>query len=546
MKRIKWMSLLAIATVILPIGVNAAGSASISANNTVVNGDKIKATVTLKNMAAWDIKISGSGSTKGCSSHEVGDSGNGNNTTKYFSVECKATSLGSITFSFSGDVTSSDGTNTKVSGSKKVTVVKPREKSTNNNLKSLSVENYTLTPEFNKDTLEYTVEIGDNAETIKINAEKEDGYASLEGDGDKEVVEGANKFEIKVTSETGSEKIYVLNINVKDNNPIEEKIDGKTYTLVKRMKSLVLPDILNKELFTETKVKIGEAEIPAYTSEKLGITLIGLKDENSSIYLYKYENEKITTRYELLASKGLTIEFKEPKEELEGYTKTTIKIDDKEYTAYQNKYTDYALIYGTNIETKEDNWYSYNIKEKSLQTYMKTVIDDMDNDFTKQLEQYKVVILGLSCLSVILLILAIILLFKKPKKKNISSDNIKKEEIDKAKEIQREEIDFLEKTKELAKANLMMTKEESNEKRIENKNNSKKKKKNKNKANPNQSEFLNTQDLNEILDNTKSTKIVLNDDKNISKKVEEKEVNKEDEMDTEFLDDYKKRKKKRK
>ena len=536
MKRIKGILLLVLAFA-FPINGDAANT-YISANNTVVNGDNIKATVTLQGVAAWDIKISGNGSTNGCSAHEVGDSGNGNNTTKYFSVTCKATSLGSITFSYSGDVTSSDGKNTKVSGSKKVSVVKPREKSTNNNLKGLSVENYNLTPEFNKDTLEYTVEIGDNAEVIKINAEKEDGYAQLEGDGEKEVVEGANKFEVKVTSETGSEKIYVLNVNVKDNNPIEETINGKTYTLVKRIKSLVLPDGVNKESFTETKVKVGENEIPAYTSEELGLTLIGLKDENGAIYLYKYEDNKITDRYELLTSKGLTIEFKEPTEELEGYTKTTIKIADKEYTVYQNKYTDYALIYGTNIETKEDNWYLYNIKENSLQTYMKNMIDDMNNDFNKQIEQYKVVILGLSGLSLVLLLIAVVAILKKGKRKQV---------ITKLPEEKKEDLKSLENTKELDKAEIIINKVENKKEIVEEKPDKKdKKKKDKKKQKEvKKSDFLNTEDLKEILDNTKTTEILLDDIKKAPKK-EKSEVVEEDEMDTEFLNDYKRRKKKRK
>ena len=530
----KILSLLLTLAFIIPINVNAA-SLGISASSTYVNpGGSVKITVKANGLAGrFSITSSNSGVLSGGTSSEWLE-----NESKTYTFNAK--NLGKATITVKAINAADSSSSAPFNGSKSITinVVKPREKSTNNNLKGLSVENYTLSPEFNKDTLEYTVEIGDNAEVIKINAEKEDGYAQLEGDGEKEVVEGANKFEVKVTSETGSEKIYVLNVNVKDNNPIEETINGKTYTLVKRIKSLVLPDGVNKESFTETKVKVGENEIPAYTSEELGLTLIGLKDENNAIYLYKYEDNKITDRYELLTSKGLTIEFKDPTEELEGYTKTTIKIADKEYTVYQNKYTDYALIYGTNIETKEDNWYLYNIKENSLQTYMKNMIDDMNNDFNKQIEQYKVVILGLSGLSLVLLLIAVIAILKKGKRKQV---------ITKLPEIKKEDLKSLENTKELDKAEIIINKVENKKEIVEEKPDKKdKKKKDKKKQKEvKKSDFLNTEDLKEILDNTKTTEILLDDIKKAPKK-EKSEVVEEDEMDTEFLNDYKRRKKKRK
>ena len=530
----KILSLLLTLAFIIPINVNAA-SLGISASSTYVNpGGSVKITVKANGLAGrFSITSSNSGVLSGGTSSEWLE-----NESKTYTFNAK--NLGKATITVKAINAADSSSSAPFNGSKSITinVVKPREKSTNNNLKGLSVENYTLSPEFNKDTLEYTVEIGDNAEVIKINAEKEDGYAQLEGDGEKEVVEGANKFEVKVTSETGSPKIYVLNVNVKDNNPIEETINGKTYTLVKRIKSLVLPDGVNKESFTETKVKVGENEIPAYTSEELGLTLIGLKDENGAIYLYKYENNKITDRYELLTSKGLTIEFKEPTEELEGYTKTTIKIANKEYTVYQNKYTDYALIYGTNIETKEDNWYLYNIKENSLQTYMKNMIDDMNNDFNKQIDQYKVVILGLSGLSLVLLVIAVVAILKKGKRKQV---------ITKLPEEKKEDLKSLENTKELDKAEIIVNKVENKKEIVEEKidKKDKKKKDKKKQKEVKKSDFLNTEDLKEILDNTKTTEILL-DDINKTPKKEKNDVLEEDEMDTEFLNDYKRRKKKRK
>ena len=299
--------------------VYAAGSASISASNTVVNGNNITATVTLKDMAAWNINITGSGATNGCSTKEVGDSGNGQNTTKKFYLTCKANKLGTITFNLSGDITSSDGVNKAVSGSKKVTVVKPREKSTNNNLKSLSVEGYSLSPEFNKDTLEYTVELEASVEKIMVNAEKADSYASLSGGGEITVSEGDNRIEIKVTSETGNEKTYVINAVVKDSNPITTTIDNKELTVVKKASSLTKPD-----LFEETKIQINDMEVPAFYNETTKTTLVGLRDENGKIELYIYDQEKNSyQKYLTLVDTEFHLIQKEATGLPEGYQKVT-------------------------------------------------------------------------------------------------------------------------------------------------------------------------------------------------------------------------------
>ena len=406
--------------------VYAAGSASISASNTVVNGNNITATVTLKDMAAWNINITGSGATNGCSTKEVGDSGNGQNTTKKFYLTCKANKLGTITFNLSGDITSSDGVNKAVSGSKKVTVVKPREKSTNNNLKSLSVEGYSLSPEFNKDTLEYTVELEASVEKIMVNAEKADSYASLSGGGEITVSEGDNRIEIKVTSETGNEKTYVINAVVKDSNPITTTIDNKELTVVKKASSLTKPD-----LFEETKIQINDMEVPAFYNETTKTTLVGLRDENGKIELYIYDQEKNSyQKYLSLHSTEIHLIQKEAKGTPEGYQKVTKKIDDIEYTAYQKDKSDFLLLYGIVLENGNEGWYSYDTKEKTLQRYNKDIVESITKEYQEIQDTDHKVIIGLAVLSSFLAITTMILALRKPRVKKVTS-NEKKEKTSK-------------------------------------------------------------------------------------------------------------------
>ena len=410
----KIFSLLLALAFFIPMNVHA-GSLGISASSTTVTtGGSVKITVKASGLAGrFSVTSSDSSVLSGGTGSEWIE-----NESKTYTFSAK--SIGTATITVNAINAADSSTSESFNGSKSITikVVKPREKSTDNNLKSLSVEGYELVPEFNRDTLEYSVEVGDDKEVIVINAEKADGYASLEGSGEKEVAEGLNKFEIKVTSETGKEKIYTLNINVKDNNPIEEKVNGESYNLVKRAKTLVLPEGLNQDDFTLGTVTVDEVEIPAYVSETLKLTLVGLKDKHDVVYLFKYEDGKITDKYEVLTTKGITVEFKEPSKVLDGYKKTTIKIGDKDYTAYQNKYKDYALIYGVDIETNEENWYSYSIKEGSLQIYNQDMIDDMNDDFNKELNTYKVLFFSAVGVSVLLLIVIIIILIVKRNKKD--------------------------------------------------------------------------------------------------------------------------------
>ena len=140
--------LLLLVVIMIPNIVLAAGSASGSAPGTVENGSNATLTVSVSNTAAWNLKLSGSGSTNGCSQIYADVTANGQNTTKTFTVTCKATSIGTITFTATGDITSADGTNSNVSITKTVNVVKPREKEKESRLSSLSIDGYKI--DFNK------------------------------------------------------------------------------------------------------------------------------------------------------------------------------------------------------------------------------------------------------------------------------------------------------------------------------------------------------------------------------------------------------------
>lgn len=87
------------------------------------------------------------------------------------------------------------------------------EESNEKNLKSLTIEgDYKLTPEFDKDVTEYSLSVGSDVESIKIDAEAVDDNAKVEIIGNDKLLEGENTIEIKVTAEDGTVRTYKINV----------------------------------------------------------------------------------------------------------------------------------------------------------------------------------------------------------------------------------------------------------------------------------------------------------------------------------------------
>lgn len=397
-----------------------AASLGISASSrSVVNGGSVRVTVNASGLIGKFSITSSNGSVLSGGTSSVWLE----NESKTYTFSAKSVGNATITVK-TLDVADTSGNPYSGSRSVSINVVKPREKSTNNNLKSLSVEGYTLSPEFNKDTLEYTVELEASVEKIMVNAEKADSYASLSGGGEITVSEGDNRIEIKVTSETGKEKVYVINAVVKDSNPITTTVNDKELTVVKKASSLTKPD-----LFEETKIKINEMEVPAFYNEATGTTLVGLRDESGKIELYIYDQDKNSyQKYLTLIGTEFHLIQKEAKGIPEGYQKVTKKIDDIEYTAYQKDKSDFLLLYGTILENGSEGWYSYDTKEKTLQRYNKDIVESITKEYQDIQDTDHKVIIGLAVLSSVLALTTMILALRKPRIKKVNNKE-KKEEV---------------------------------------------------------------------------------------------------------------------
>lgn len=342
----------------IPGVVFAAGSASGSAPASVERGSNVTFTVTVYNTAAWNLKLSGTGVTSGCSQIFADVTADGNNTTKSFSVTCNSNNIGNITFTATGDITSSDGVNSNVSITKVVNVVKPREKETEARLSSLSVDGYNIN--FNKDNYNYSINVKPDVRGITIHASAMSGRASIAGTGYKELSPEGGKFDVTCTAENGTRKVYTINVSVVDDNPIKVTVDNTNYNVVKTNKVLKAPTGTK-----ETKVKINEIDVPAYVNEKSNITIVGLKDENGNIKYAIYDNGEYKLYNENKSSEMLLyIDNKK----LDGYKETKIVINDIEYPAYELTER-FKIVYAMNLNNGEYNYYRYDTKENIFQYY---------------------------------------------------------------------------------------------------------------------------------------------------------------------------------
>ena len=406
MKRILNFILL-LMLLIIPNTVLAAGSTSASAPSTVEVGKNATFTVKISGVAAWNLKLVGSGATSGCSANFADVTADGGNTSKSFTVTCKANSVGTITFIASGDITSSDGSNSNVSITKSVNIVKEREKDTEARLSSLSVSGYKIN--FDKDKTTYSINVEPTTSSITISAKAMSGTAKITGTGKRTIDAGGGKFNIICTAENGTKKTYTINVSVIDSNPINVNVGSNKYTVVKSSKLLVAPS--NS---VESTIKVNDIEVPAFIVEKAKLTIVGLKDNDGNIK-YAIYNKDSYKLYNENKSDQLILYIKNIPNGKEGFQKTTIKINNETYEALESEDKSIVLIYAMNIVTGKENYYLYDKEENSYVIYN----DKMLLTVKEELLKYKNVILYMAGGLIFLLLLLMIVLLKKSKKKKV-------------------------------------------------------------------------------------------------------------------------------
>lgn len=409
-----------------------ASSVSVSADkSTVTKGDTVTVTATISAGSGiytteGSINCSGAGVSTGRDmSFEDMDT---KSTSKSFSFTIKPTSSGTVTCKTSNVVIrelaeekgySLDNSSTTITVKEPTVIKKPtREYSSNNYLKSLAIDGYDITPSFDKETKEYSVEVPNGTEKVNIKALKEDSSSSVSGDGEVSVTEGANKIEVKVTAENGNERVYVINALVKELDPIEVTIDKKKYTIIR--KEGVIDPLENYE---KDSIKINDNDVLCYRNKVTNVVLVGLKDDSGNAAYYIYDEKKNTySKYNGIKVGSLYLSILDmPKDKiLDGYVKKSFEYEGKKIDGYNFDNSDFYLLYAQNETTGKIGLYMYDRKEGTLQRFN----DGTINLYKKKADRYFIYFLiSIGVLAISIISFSIVLIKRKDNRYKIKNKN---------------------------------------------------------------------------------------------------------------------------
>lgn len=405
----------------------ASANISVTSNKSrVIVGENVTVTVKISSsqaLGSWSFDVVPSSnltlvdsSFGGLYIADVVQNGNQKSKTYTFTFKAKSSGTGSVSIRNSNvrgwDELSMSATNGSTSFKMMTQSELQASYSKNNNLKSLSIEGYELTPTFDKDILEYTLELENGIESIEVSATKEDSTASISGTGTIPLSEGVNPVKIVVTAQNGSTKTYTINVTVKELSPIEVTVDGKKYSVIRKQEFMPAASIY----YEETKVMIGEEEVPAYHNSHTDFTLVGLKDEEGNTGLFLYQNDTYLP-YQELSFNQIAIYSLDLEEIPKGYIKDTITIGQNKVTAY-TKEGSYPLVYGINLDTGIKRLYQYDQEENTLQRFK-----EVDN--SKE-TLYFYCIIGLISFIILTYFIILIVMIKNNKKKKLKLERTMK------------------------------------------------------------------------------------------------------------------------
>ena len=201
-----------------------------------------------------------------------------------------------------------------------------------NTLKSLSIDNCILSPEFSGNVTEYSCTVANTIENVNIMAEANSNNAKVNGTGNKNLTVGENNFQIRVVAEDENEKEYIVKVIRKE----AINILGKSY------------EVIEKEPTLTTSSN--------NTNDGSGLYKSTLTNTGDATYYFR---GNVENNYVSFA----------------GYTWRIVRINedgtiriimqdgiDTRYT-FNSSRDDYKYIYYTNsgVKTALENWYQVNI-----------------------------------------------------------------------------------------------------------------------------------------------------------------------------------------
>lgn len=308
--------------------------------------------------------------------------------------------------------------------------------SSDNNLKDLSVDGFSLSPSFDKNTLEYTVTVLNSTSEIKIGASLSDSKAKASGVGTFPVVEGTNEFSVVVTAENGSSKTYTLRVIVPEADPISYSFKSGVYTILRK-----LPEG-GPTGFVSSSIMFNGEEVLCLRSEQLGLTLIYLRyNDKDSFYIYN-ERDNDVSLYNEVGNNDFRIYLTNRELDL-GLSKELIAINDEMVDGYRlTSNSSYYVISGINVSTGVEDFYLFESRNNTISFFS---LDDY-NELISNNDVYKIVSILLGVGSVLLTVVVIALNSSKKKLERVLkvSRDINKDNNDKEKKKDKDNVNDIE------------------------------------------------------------------------------------------------------
>ena len=365
------ISLIALICLILPASVLASGSITASTTSmTVEVGSSKTFTITAKN-AIGDVSISSSNASiakTNVSSWETGSVGE--NETKTGTITVTGVSEGTATITLTIDGATFDDEPQEISGQKTITVtvtkkaVTPVEtpKSTNNNLKDISIIGYNL---IKVNSNNYTLSVGPDVKSVAIKATAEDNKATVTGSGVHNLVAGENRIEVTITSESGLKNTIIVIVTkntIYNIDNLDTALDNNINTIALDNDTLVTSQDFQKIKASNKTINL------SYT------------EDDKELYYWLIDGTQITGSKSLLTTIDFNSENKSVINTLSNYANGVL------FSVKQNNDIPEWAVLRVNVSDKYSNGESVNIYKYTKSSNKLELVKDkvkVDNGFVQ-------------------------------------------------------------------------------------------------------------------------------------------------------------------
>ena len=248
-----------------------------------------------------------------------------------------------------------------------ITINRNDNRSSNNYLKSLKISNAKIS--FNKYTLNYNIVVDNTVDSIDIQVQTEDSKSSVRGTGKKNLNIYLNTYNVVVTAENGSKRVYKINISRKDENGNAGSLstNNKLNSIeIKGYNITFDPDTLKYSITVDNTVE--QVEISANVMDKNSTIKINNVDKltvgENLITIEVLSQSGDTRTYEIMVLRKDNVPVVSVKDVIDTINKTTSKSIEVEIKDEENTLSSNILkeLKGKDIELKITKYENDNIK----------------------------------------------------------------------------------------------------------------------------------------------------------------------------------------